>query len=145
MTNIVLPSFARCQSKKELTKRYFQVLSVHVVFSIALVIMIAFFPSYFLLVLGRQYSNLKEEIVLMAASKAITVLSTVLWNINSTKGWIDLAWMFPPTIISTQVLLLLLLDISTVRGVILFSTFSIIPASCLNFLMTYRGLRSIAS
>lgn len=145
MTNIVLPNFARCQSKHELEKRYFQILATYTGFSGIIIFLIATFPSEFLLVLGSQYSNLEQEIVLMAASQTVTAFSTILWNINSTKGWIELAWLFPPTIILTQVVLLLFLDISTVRGVIIFSTFSIMPASCLNFVMTYKGLKTIAS
>lgn len=144
MTNIVLPSFARCQSKYELRKRYFQILAAYAGFSGILIFLIATFPSKFLFVLGSQYSNLEQEIILMAVSQTVTALSTVLWNINSTKGWIELSWLFPPAIILTQIALLLFLDISTVRGVIIFSTLSIMPASCLNFVMTYKGMKTIS-
>ncbi|MGB3494890.1 MAG: hypothetical protein WBA57_19325 [Elainellaceae cyanobacterium] len=145
LLNIVLPSFARCQNRNLLIRRYWEILSGYLLFSLCLILCAVFFPSQLLWILGEQYNHLQDEVFLIIVNSITHAIAAMLWTINSSRGWIELSWLFVPTLITTEVLLLLVLDISTVKGVILLSTLSIIPAACINFYMTYKGISKIQS
>jgi O-antigen/teichoic acid export membrane protein len=146
LTNIVLPDFSRCQSSDQLLIKYLRILMIYLGISFLIVALANIFPAQILWVLGEQYSNLGNDIVtLMVTNASIHCLSNTLWAINYSKGWIELAWLFPPVIIFTQIVLLLVLDLSVVSGVIMFSMFSIIPATLINFPMTFKGLKQHTS
>jgi O-antigen/teichoic acid export membrane protein len=140
MTSIVLPAFARCQSARELRVRYFQVVGGFFLFGLALIGAAAVFPDQFLWILGSKYAHLRNELLLMMIMSAFNSLIAAMWSLNSTKAWIRYSWLNIPSVILTQIVLLTLLDVSTVRGVILFATLSLIPNFLLNSILTYRGL-----
>ena len=145
MGNIVLPSFARCQSPTLLGRRYWQILGIYCSFALVLVGFAGFFPGELLWILGKQYAHLKNEVLLIVLSSVTQSFGSILWSINATKAWTQYTWLFIPIIITTQVLLIVFLNISTVRGVILFNLFSILPALFLNFYMTYKGIKAYES
>ncbi len=140
LTDVILPMFARCQSRNLLIQYYWKILSIYVLISLALVCIAALFPGEILWILGEKYSHLKEEVVLMVMSSVLQAILSLMWSLNSTKGWIISAWFAVPTGIITQILLLATLDISTVKGVLILSTLSVFPGFVLNLYMTYSGL-----
>ena len=75
--------------------------------------------------------------MIMAAFNAVI---TAMWSLNSTKAWIRYSWLNIPSVILTQIVLLTLLDVSTVHGVILFGILSLVPNFLLNSMLTYRGM-----
>lgn len=141
MSNIILPDFSRCQCSTSLVKKYFKILILYLLSLSVLISVSLLFPSELLWILGGQYSNLNQEVVLVIASNSIHAFAGVLWSINASKGWVSLAWLFPIVIILTQALLLSFLDISEIKGVLIFSMLSIVPASFINFYMTYQGIK----
>ena len=145
MNNIVLPSFARCQLYEVLLKRYISIIGAYLLIASFLLAFASVFSHQLLWLLGQQYSNLEEQVFFIVLSTMTNSIAGILWSINTSKGWLEQAWMFVPTIIFTQVLLITCtnLDFSTIRDVLLFNTFSIIPAACINFYMTYKGLKSM--
>ncbi len=60
------------------------------------------------------------------------------------KAWTQDTWLYIPLTLTTQAGLLLLLDVGTIRGVILFGIFTTIPHLFLNLYMTYEGLKTSA-
>ncbi|MFM6307621.1 MAG: polysaccharide biosynthesis protein, partial [Dolichospermum sp.] len=62
-------------------------------------------------------------------------MNSLIWSLNYAKGWVKESYLTIPTTILTQIFLLLILDISTVRGVILFGLYSSIPSVLVNFHM----------
>ena len=143
LSNIVLPSFARCQSVSLLQRRYFQVIGAYCLFASILLGITVAFPNQILWILGKNYRHLHEEVILMVTSSILYALLGTMWAINASKAWVSLAWIFIPTEITIQALLLLALDISTVKGVILFGIFPTLPGFVMNGYMTYRGLQSM--
>jgi O-antigen/teichoic acid export membrane protein len=145
MSSIVLPSFARCQSFSILCHRYWQTICIFSMLGLVLVGFAAFFPRQLLWILGERYAHLQNEVLLMVVSTVFQSLVATMWSINSSKAWIQYSWLYIPSTILTQILLLLLLDVATVKGVIIFSIISTIPAFLLNATLTYRGLHSYNS
>jgi len=140
MTSIVLPAFARCQSPRELRIRYFQVCGAFLLLGLSLITAAAVFPDQFLWILGSKYAHLKHELLLMMIMAAVNSLVSTMWSLNSTKAWIKYSWLNIPGVVLTQIVLLTLLDVSTVHGVILFGIFSLLPTFLLNSALTFRGL-----
>src|SRR6266567_1936133 len=140
MTSIVLPAFARCQSPRELCIRYFQVCGGFCLLGLSLIAASALFPDQILWILGGKYAHLRHELLLMMIMAAFSAVISAMWSLNSTKAWIRYSWLNIPSVILTQIVLLTLLDVSTVRGVILFGIFSLVPNFLLNSMLTFRGL-----
>jgi hypothetical protein len=140
MASIVLPSFARCQSPAQLKRRYFQIVSGFVCLGLGLITLSLFFPNELLWVLGGKYAHLKGEVVLMMILSASSSIIAAMWSLNASKAWIKGSWLNIPGTIAAQILLLAMLDISTLRGVLLFAIFSLIPTLLLNSMLSYRGL-----
>ncbi|HEY9810711.1 MAG TPA: hypothetical protein V6D13_15385 [Halomicronema sp.] len=139
MSGIVLPSFARCQSVKILSRRYWQIIGGFCVFGLMLVSLAVFFPSQVLWILGNQYQYLESEVVLMVASTVLSSLAGIMWSINSAKAWIEYAWIEPPLRVVLQIILLMSLDISSVKGVLIFNIISTTSPILINAILTYRG------
>ncbi|MDX6500268.1 MAG: hypothetical protein QOG23_3528 [Blastocatellia bacterium] len=140
MTSIVLPGFARCQSPTQLRRRYFQILGAFGVFGLSLIVLARLFPSELLWILGSKYSHLRGQLLLMMTLTAFSSLIAAMWSLNSTKAWIKFSWFNIPATVATQVVLLTLLDISTLDGVLWFGILSLVPTLLLNIGLSYRGL-----
>jgi O-antigen/teichoic acid export membrane protein len=143
MNSIVLPSFTRCQSRKLLRVRYFQILSLYLVFGLLLIGVSTLFPGELIWILGNKYSHLKNELTLVIISMVFTSIIDTMWSLNAAKGWVQYAWTEIPTRIVIQIALLLVLDISTLRGVIFFSIFSSISPFFVNAFLSFQGLRYV--
>ncbi len=142
MSSVVLPSFARCQSYRGLQQKFWQILVGLLVFEGVLVGAVAMFPNQILWILGKQYANLQQEVLLLTLSTAFAYFVGTLWSLNSAKGWIEHSWLYIPATLLMQVILLQVLDISSVRGVILFGIGSTFPSLLLNIFLLYNGFSS---
>lgn len=140
MASIVLPSFARCQSVGHLRRRYFQIVAGFVMMGLALVTLSLLFPAEMLWILGGKYAHLKSEVVLMMALSASSAVIAAMWSLNASKAWIKHSWLNIPGTVAAQIILLVIFDISTLRGVLLFGIFSLVPTLLLNSMLSYRGL-----
>ncbi len=140
MQSIILPSFTRCQSTKILRSRYFQILGCFLVFGLILIGIAALFPGELLWILGNKYSNLKDELFLMMIGTVLGSIVGTMSSLNLAKAWIQYVWIEIPLRIIIQIILLLTLDISTVKGVLIFGMVSQISPFLVNIFLTYRGL-----
>ena len=142
MGNIIIPSFIRCQSAKMLQRRYFQILGCFLIFGIMLIAITALFPRQLLWILGNKYSHLQNELLLMMIYTVFSAIIGAMWSLNAAKAWVQYAWVEIPMRIITQIILLITLDVSSVKGVLLFSILSSIPPFLVNTLLTYRGFKT---
>ena len=141
MTSIVLPSFARCQSSRLLYRRYCQIILLNCILGFVLVGCTGIFSTQLLSILGEKYNGLHWELTTITFSIIFGHIGGTMWALNSTKGWIKYAWLYPPTTIVTQILLLFAVNVSTLRGVLISSIISMIPSFMINIMLSYKGLR----
>ncbi len=139
LVGIVLPSFARCQSVSLLYRRYWHVLGIFCLIGFFLVGVTALFPGQILWILGKKYYHLKNELLLMVMGTVFSAMVGTMWSINASRAWIQYSWLNIPSTIATQIILLILLDVSTVKGVIIFGILSTVPSFVVNSFLTYRG------
>jgi O-antigen/teichoic acid export membrane protein len=133
MAEVVLPAFARIQSPHRLRRRYFQIVAGYLTMSVLSVAAVAVFPSQFLSILGHQYSGLHSEVVLMTACGVVTTTAGLLWAINCSRAWIVPPVFLIPCTIAAQVATIAFLNLSTVKGVLLFTMCSWVPSIVMSF------------
>jgi O-antigen/teichoic acid export membrane protein len=144
INTLIVPKYARCQSTQLLQRRYWQLILIYILISACLLLSMITFSKQVLWILGSQYSHLNNELVLILITSLITSLTTMIWSLNYSKGWVNDSWLAIPSTIMIQILLLFVLDISTVTGVVLFSLFSAIPTLCVNLYMSYKAMRVLS-
>ncbi|MFL6210399.1 MAG: polysaccharide biosynthesis protein [Pyrinomonadaceae bacterium] len=140
MTSIVLPGFARCQESRRLLRLYLRIVGCFCLFGALLVALAALFPDQLLWVLGSKYAHLKNELVLMMGLSALSAVVGAMWSLNTARAWIRYSWLNIPGVLITQAVLLLLINVSTIEGVLLFGILSLLPTVALNSMLTCRGL-----
>lgn len=143
MSGIVLPNLARCQSLSQLRRRYFQIIGAFIIFGLSLIFLAMAFPSQLLWILGSKYTHLRSELVLMMLMTAVSSILTAMVSINYTRAWIKHSWFNIPAVISTQLVLLLVLNVTTLSGVLWFGIFSFLPTLLLNAILSYRGFEAM--
>ncbi len=137
---VVLPAFARIQSVQQLRRRYCQIVAGYVAVSILSVAAVGVFPRQFLSVLGHQYSGLAAEGVLMAVCAVVSTTAGLFWAINASRAWIvPPAFLIPCTIV-VQIAMISFLDLSTVKGVLLFTMYSWVPSIVLSVWLAMREM-----
>lgn len=129
---VVLPAFARIQSVVLLRRRWIQIVAGCLVLSVLSVAIVAMFPRQILSILGHQYNGLAAEGVLMTASAVVSTMAALLWTVNCARAWILPPAVLIPCTIAVQISGIWILDLSTVRGVLLFSIYTWVPSIVLS-------------
>jgi O-antigen/teichoic acid export membrane protein len=141
MGNVIYPRFARVQERGLLWRRYWQILGSYAVLAFALLAFTALFPHAFLWVIGPKYAHLEKELFLMVLSAVLFSILACMWQLNVARGWIVSPWLMIPMAVAVQIVCIVLLDVSTVHGVLLLNIYSMIPGFFLNFLRTQQGIQ----
>ena len=145
INGVIVPRFARCQEPAVLRRRYWQTVTGFALLAGALVSITALFPKLLLWVLGAKYASLENEVWLMMLSSGLGALYAMQHALTFSKAWIARAWISIPMEILTQVCLILMLDISTIRGVLWLSCLSFIPPILLNVIIAHLEVRKFTS
>ena len=144
MNGIIVPRFARCQDRGLLRRRYWQVAFGFTLLAGTLVALSSAFPRALLWVIGAKYANLESEVWLMMLSGALGSMFMCLVSLTYSKGWILPALISIPMEIATQVSLILIFDMSTVRGVLLVGCIGSVPLILLNIVIAHLNTKSTA-
>ena len=137
---LVEPYFARLQASR-LRRMYLLAVILIVTFASAICGLAFLFPELFLWVLGPKYSSLRVEVGLMVLGSAINYVGGFIWVVNSSRRFVYW-WSNLTNIILTilvQVGLILNLDLSTVRNVLLFQIATAGVGLCINSLCGIYG------
>jgi O-antigen/teichoic acid export membrane protein len=137
---LVVPRFARLEmNPKLLMSRFLQIQLVLCIISIFIVSFVALYTDQVLWVLGKGYSNLKIEVILMTISSCVGLMSGITYSLSVTRGWILSPVANIAINLLTQLALVLILDLSNIKGVILFSIInSIVTFIMLSLYFLYR-------
>lgn len=121
-STVIVPRFARLPSINKLLVSHFVKIQLGLIFiCIVIVSLVGLFPKPLLWILGKDYSNLNTEMILVTISSCIALLAGLTYSIVISRGWI----INPVINISINIffllILVLLLDLSKVTNVLLFS------------------------
>lgn len=145
INSIIVPSYARCQSLPLLKQRYWQLIGIFVTISTCAIGLVTIFSDRLLWILGSQYAHLNNELILVMVGSLLTTLTTMIWGLNYAKAWVDNSWLIIPCTLSMQILAIFTLDLSSVRGTIVFGICSALPPLLVNIYMSNVGMRNMGA
>jgi membrane protein CcdC involved in cytochrome C biogenesis len=111
-------------------------------FLAAIGILAVLFHRNILGLLGNQYADLKTEFFLLLISASLNSIIQIIAYLNATKAWVQYAWVEIIIRICLQIILLLVIDISTVKGILLFGLFSQLSPLTVSILRSYLGFKN---
>ncbi|MGB3801185.1 MAG: hypothetical protein WA952_15320 [Lewinella sp.] len=122
---LITPRYARLPSvKKAVIARFFQILALVALLCSFIVGAVYLFPEEFLWILGDKYADLEYEVFLMTISSCLSLVSGTAHNLSTSRGVIPNPYLFIGTTIVSQIALLaLVVDYTTLAGVIMFSIY----------------------
>ncbi len=118
LNSLIVPRFARIQDPKQLRRLYINVCIGLLAFGLILVVAAWFFPTQILWLLGSNYSGLETALLLSLVSGILSAVVGSMYTLNASRGWIVSPSLAISTGIIQQIILISILDISTLAGVL---------------------------
>ena len=118
MQSIVLPRYARCQDPREMRNLYMAILAASGAVAAVPVLAALLFPRPLLWMLGAQYQNLPNELMLVVLSAGAASIAFTTWGLNSVRAWIIPPWINVPAFLISQFVLMTLIGVKTMEQVI---------------------------
>lgn len=118
LDNIVYPRISRAKNFRALEKQAYYGFFLVFLIGSGLCTAVLLFGEWILMVLGDAYSHLQWELFLVALSVLFHSGSNHFQQVNAARGWIVPPTIQIPTRLVSLVVFLMLVDVSTVRGVI---------------------------
>lgn len=143
ISSLVSPVFARSNYRSELTSSFLQASAAVVLPCCGVTLVALVFPEPFLWVLGPAYSKLGVELFLFFLSGSILTFAALAWSFVSSRGWVGHAAIAAPVTLVLQSLALILLKVSTLRGVLLVTALSYVVPTIVHLVVAVRGLRQM--
>lgn len=137
---IIAPTIARIP-RVLLPRRYVQMLAGAAGVALGLMGASIFFPQWMLWVLGKQYLHLENELAWMTGSACLSYLAGVMWTMHSARKWIFRwsVWSYIVTGVLTQIVGILVLDLSTARNVLILGAASAFAALAVQIAVAVYG------
>lgn len=121
---LLIPRFARCQEPVRLRSYYTLILLGFSGIILLGTLIVWGWPNSLLWLLGAKYVQMGNLVWLAVLGTGTYSFASLLYLLNSNKGWIPPAIISIPIEILTQLILCLTFDISSVRGILLIGVFS---------------------
>jgi O-antigen/teichoic acid export membrane protein len=123
-STLIIPRFARIPNNSKLIfNRYLQIQFILLFFSCCIIGVVYLFPSQTLWILGKDYSNLKTEIILNVAVSCINLIAGICFSLNTSRGWA----INPVISISLNLMSIIVgvifINVSTLKGVLILNMF----------------------
>ena len=122
--SLIVPRYARLPNdKKKLLKRFLQAQFGLLLLSGAIILFAALFPKQLLLILGKNYTSLENELILSVIGSCLGLITGSLFTLSSSRGW-----ALNPVISIPLTLLAItsgaaFIDVSNLSGILKFNLF----------------------
>lgn len=129
---LVEPYFAKLP-RSRLKLNYLSAAAFAAAFGMAAVVLARIFPGLFLWVLGPKYAGFRSEVVLVMISGAISLVCGMMQSIHAARRFVYYSFVISNNVLTflVEALLIWKMDLSTVRGVLLFNIFASLPSLAL--------------
>jgi hypothetical protein len=123
-TTLIVPRFARIPNNAKLIfTRYMQIQLILLLFSGFIIGLVYLYPTQTLWILGRNYSNLRIELILNVAVSCINLIAGICFNLNTARGWA----INPVISISLNILSIIIgvifINVTSLKGVLILNIF----------------------
>lgn len=121
---LIEPRFARLPNNRNVVmKRFIQIQIVFITIGIFLAVLINISPDQFTYLLGKQYSGLHREVILVFGASYLSFLSGFLYKMSAGRGLIPSPAVFLTCVIVCQVFLFFVVDFKSAYGALLIGLF----------------------
>lgn len=121
---LIIPRFSRLPSDSKIVlTKFFHIVVCLLLISIAIISITWVFPSEILWVLGSKYSNLQSEVNLIMIGSCLNLFAGCFISLYTNRGWAINPIISISISISSIVLGVLLINVSSLTGIILFNLF----------------------
>lgn len=122
---LIIPRFARLVDNKKVLFDWYRRIQFYLIcFSFVIISLVWLFPYEVLWILGSNYAGLKDELVLCFIGSCLNLAVGVNYALNTSRGWLLHPFIGISLGIVGIVAGILLVDVSTLRGVLLFNIFT---------------------
>jgi O-antigen/teichoic acid export membrane protein len=122
LTGVVfLPRLARIADERLYRRRFLQFGAALAAVALAMFVAAAALPGLFLFLLGKHYSGLHRELLLVVGGAGLTLLDGYAVSVNLARSWTRWQGAAVGSLIAVQALLVVLLPLSTTAGVLSFN------------------------
>ncbi|WP_210487822.1 polysaccharide biosynthesis protein [Rufibacter aurantiacus] len=123
-STLTFPRFARLQHNARLLfSRYVQIQFMVTLLSTMILSIVWLFPSEVLWILGKNYTNLQDEVFLQIAGSCLGLISTISYGLYTSRGWAINPFVSIPLNVLSLVIGAFLFDVATLQGILLFNIF----------------------
>ena len=130
---LVYPRFARMPNKSTLLiKRFIQILGLLFLICSAVVLVVWLFSDQILWVLGNGYQNLNIELVLSIIGSCLGLISGAVFKLTTHRNWAVHPALSIPISILGIVIGAIVMDVSTLKGILFFNIFVVLVQFVLN-------------
>lgn len=117
----LLPEVSKATTARRILQIAAAIMGIYVLATAALMAIAYFEPQLLLLILGSQYRNLQDVLLLFVGTSMIGVFQGLVAGICASRGWLKWFALYIPLTVVTQIILLLRVDLSQLRGIIVFN------------------------
>src|SRR5690606_36131379 len=116
---LITPRFARLADDFQLLlKRFYTLILLMFAIFIGIIILTSLIPHHILWILGPNYENLEQELILLVIGSSLSLGAGMIYKLYSDRGWVQHPVMAISISVVTLVLGILILDVSTLKGVL---------------------------
>jgi len=137
----IAPAFARAQTQRQMIIISSSTVTIYLFLLLSLTSITLIRGDLILAILGAKYQHLHTELALVVISMGLSSLVQLLWAFNMARSWIKVAWLNIPLTIGAQAVLLLLTNLTTVKGVATMNIFLALVQFLHAFGVLLQGLR----
>ncbi|MDR3697547.1 polysaccharide biosynthesis protein [Mucilaginibacter sp.] len=121
---LIVPRFSRLKSDCKILLSHFIKILIFIFILCFFIIGVAyFFPSQILWILGKKYAGLDNYLILSFIAACLSLVIGVAFSLYASRGWIINPLFSIPFNIGVLVLGIMIFDVSTLRGVLIFNIF----------------------
>jgi O-antigen/teichoic acid export membrane protein len=142
ISTVVLPQIARAKNRNEIAGKYLLVLLCFSIGASLSLMLAVCFPHQIVRLLGGRYSGLGDEVVWIVAASICQSFVGLVWSMNAARGWVVGSWWSIPVIILCQAALSAVLDLSTVRGAVLFGALPDLSGLLILVPLAWAGMKN---
>lgn len=121
---LISPRFARLQkNSKVLLRRYVQIQTGLFVLTACVIGFVWLFPSEVLWILGKQYSNLTNELLLSIIGSCLNLIAGSIYALYASRGWAINPVISISISLASIICGVILINVSSLHGILSFNIF----------------------
>lgn len=119
---LVVPRFARASNENKIVlSQYLTIQSIVLILMTIIISLVGILTTEILWILGDNYKGLDKELFIISLASAVGLVSTLAHQLSGSKNIVINPLLLIPSLILSQIVAILFIDVTTVMGVAYYS------------------------